>query len=121
MNLSTKLFSHPLRIFLSSFLLIAQLGATSIYPHDSCKVVVVMADEIVVDKDVFYDRLSSFLTQWKGDKRSDEIFQGVGSIVLCVGKASEGAYTKATAFQVWTYTDLSLLMLTVITAMAPWI
>lgn len=59
-----------------------------------------MADEIVVDKELFYNRLSSFITAWKGDKRSDEVFQGAGSIVICVGKASEGAYTKATAFQV---------------------
>ena len=60
-----------------------------------------MADEIVIDKEVFHERLSSFVTQWKNDKRSnDALFQGVGSIVLCVGKASDGAYTKATAFQV---------------------
>jgi hypothetical protein len=59
-----------------------------------------MADDIVVDKEVFYNRLSGFIKAWKDDKRTDELFQGVGSIVLCVGKASEGTYTKATAFQV---------------------
>jgi nucleosome binding factor SPN SPT16 subunit len=60
-----------------------------------------MSDEIVIEKDVFHDRLSNFLAQWKNDKRSgDTTFQGVNSIVLLVGKASDGAYVKSTAFQV---------------------
>lgn len=61
-----------------------------------------MAEEIVIDKQVFHDRLSSFLTQWKADKRSgDAIFQGAGSVAIVVGKASEpGAYQKSAAFQV---------------------
>ena len=61
-----------------------------------------MADEVVIDKDLFHDRLSSLLGQWKTDKRSggDAIFHGVGSIVAVVGKANEGHYTKSAALQV---------------------
>ena len=62
-----------------------------------------MGDEIAIDKTVFHNRLSSFLAQWKTDKRSgDALFGGADSIVLLVGKASEqGDYQKTTAFQVW--------------------
>jgi hypothetical protein len=60
-----------------------------------------MSDEIVIDKQIFHDRLSQFLTQWKNDKRSnDALFHGIGSIAICVGKASDGAYPKSAAFQV---------------------
>jgi hypothetical protein len=59
-----------------------------------------MSDEIVIDKGSFHTRLSSFITQWKSDKRSDALFSGVGSIAICVGKASDGAYPKSAAFQV---------------------
>ncbi|OCK75859.1 SPT16-domain-containing protein [Lepidopterella palustris CBS 459.81] len=62
-----------------------------------------MADEIVIDKNVFHERLSSFITKWKADKRSgDAIFGGVGSIAVVLGKASEpGVYQKPAAFQLW--------------------
>lgn len=60
-----------------------------------------MADEVVIDKDLFHERLSSLLTQWKADKRAgDAVFLGVGSIVACVGKANEGHYTKSASLQV---------------------
>jgi hypothetical protein len=59
-----------------------------------------MSDDIVIDKTSFHTRLSSFITQWKSDKRSDALFSGVGSIAICVGKASDGAYPKSAAFQV---------------------
>jgi len=59
-----------------------------------------MSDEIVIDKTSFHTRLSSFITQWKSDKRSDALFSGIGSIAICVGKASDGAYPKSAAFQV---------------------
>lgn len=56
---------------------------------------------MVIDKDLFHERLSSLLTQWKTDKRSgDASFFGVGSIAACVGKANEGHYTKSAALQV---------------------
>ena len=62
-----------------------------------------MADEIKIDTQVFHERLSSFITAWKNDKRSgDVLFGGVNSIVVCVGKASEqgSSYQKSAAFQV---------------------
>lgn len=61
-----------------------------------------MADDIVIDKQLFHERLSNFVTKWKADKRSgDPIFQGAGAIATVVGKASEqGSYVKPAAFQV---------------------
>ena len=61
-----------------------------------------MGDEITIDKVVFHDRLSSFINQWKNDRRAgDALFNGADSIVLLVGKASEAnTYNKTTAFQV---------------------
>ena len=62
----------------------------------------IMADDIVIDKQLFHERLSNFVTKWKTDKRAgDQIFQGAGSIATVVGKASEeGSYLKPAAFQV---------------------
>jgi hypothetical protein len=61
-----------------------------------------MADEIVIDKQLFHERLNNFVTKWKADKRAgDQIFGGAGSIAAVVGKASEpGSYLKPAAFQV---------------------
>jgi hypothetical protein len=61
-----------------------------------------MADDIVIDKQLFHERLSSLVTKWKADKRSgDAVFQGAGSIAAVVGKPSEpGSYLKPAAFQV---------------------
>lgn len=61
-----------------------------------------MADEVAIDKQVFHDRLSSFLAAWKADKRSgDSVFNGVGSIVIAKGKPlRSGGYDKTAAFQV---------------------
>lgn len=61
-----------------------------------------MADDIVIDKALFHERLNSFVTKWKADKRSgDQIFGGAGSIATVVGKASDpGSYLKPAAFQV---------------------
>jgi len=54
-----------------------------------------------MNSEQFQTRLSSFLTQWKSDKRTgDAIFEGIGSIIIPVGKASDSAYTKTAAFQV---------------------
>jgi hypothetical protein len=61
-----------------------------------------MADDIVIDKDLFHERLGNFVSKWKTDKRSgDQLFQGAGSIATVVGKASDpGSYLKPAAFQV---------------------
>jgi nucleosome binding factor SPN SPT16 subunit len=64
-----------------------------------------MSGGIEIDKTLFHDRLSSFLTKWKADKRSgDSIFGGANSICICVGKGDENnpdADTKTAAFQLW--------------------
>ncbi|KAH7073227.1 FACT complex subunit-domain-containing protein [Paraphoma chrysanthemicola] len=62
-----------------------------------------MADDIVIDKQLFSERLSSLVTKWKADKRSgDQMFLGAGSIAAVVGKPSEpGSYLKPAAFQLW--------------------
>ncbi|OJD37458.1 fact complex subunit spt16 [Diplodia corticola] len=62
-----------------------------------------MAEEISIDKNAFHDRLSSFISQWKADKRSgDAVFNGASSIVIMVGKANDAqAYPKNVAFQLW--------------------
>lgn len=62
----------------------------------------IMADDIVIDKALFHERLASFVAKWKADKRSgDQVFQGAASIATVVGKASEpGLYQKPAAFQV---------------------
>lgn len=61
-----------------------------------------MSDDIVIDKQVFHERLGNFVAKWKADKRSgDSIFQGAGSIATVVGKQSDpGVYLKPAAFQV---------------------
>ena len=51
-----------------------------------------MADEIKIDKQVFQDRLSHFITAWKTDRRSgDALFGGVGSIVILMGKTEQSS------------------------------
>ncbi|KIW01058.1 uncharacterized protein PV09_07572 [Verruconis gallopava] len=61
-----------------------------------------MSSEIEISADVFHSRLSSFITAWKNDKRAgDVLFSGVGSVVISVGKATEGAYPKSAAIQLW--------------------
>lgn len=61
-----------------------------------------MADEIVINKQAFFDRLSHFCAAWKSDKRAgDATFGGVGSIVILAGKAEEaGSYQKNNALHV---------------------
>lgn len=61
-----------------------------------------MAEEIVIDKTTFFDRLSSFYTQWKADKKSGAgLFGGVGSIVILMGKTEEAnAFQKSNAMHV---------------------
>jgi nucleosome binding factor SPN SPT16 subunit len=64
-----------------------------------------MADDIVIDKQLFHERLGSLVTKWKADKRSgDQLFQGATSIASVLGKPSDpGNYLKPAAFQVrWT-------------------
>jgi nucleosome binding factor SPN SPT16 subunit len=60
-------------------------------------------DQIVINADTFFDRLSRFYASWKADKRSgsDALFGGVGSIVVIAGKAAEeSSYQKHNALHV---------------------
>ena len=63
-----------------------------------------MAEDQIVNKaDTFFDRLTSFYSAWKADKRSgsDAVFGGVGSIVVVAGKAEpESSYQKNNALHV---------------------
>ena len=61
-----------------------------------------MAEDIVIDKTLFFDRLSTFYNAWKADKRSGAgVFGGVGSIVILMGKTDEAnAFQKANAMHV---------------------
>jgi nucleosome binding factor SPN SPT16 subunit len=58
-----------------------------------------------IDKNLFHERLSGFLSQWKADKRSNEpVFGGANSICICVGKGDDNnldSDTKTAAFQLW--------------------
>ncbi|KAL4898438.1 FACT complex subunit-domain-containing protein [Aspergillus ambiguus] len=62
-----------------------------------------MAEEIVIDKDAFFNRLSSFYSAWKADKRSSHgVFGGVGSIVILMGKTDEAnSFQKNNAMHFW--------------------
>ena len=62
-----------------------------------------MADEVRIDKEVFHDRLASFISQWK--RSGDAFFGGANSIVILVGKADETAtFRKNNGFQVRLHT-----------------
>ncbi|KAE8145721.1 FACT complex subunit Spt16, N-terminal lobe domain-containing protein, partial [Aspergillus avenaceus] len=62
-----------------------------------------MAEEIVIDKNAFFNRLSSFYTAWKADKRSSHtVFGGVGSIVIVMGRTDEAnTFQKNNAMHFW--------------------
>lgn len=61
-----------------------------------------MAEEIVIDKSTFFNRLSSFYNAWKADKRSSHAnFGGVSSIVILMGKTDEAnSFQKNNAMHV---------------------
>lgn len=61
-----------------------------------------MAEEIVIDQSTFFNRLSSFYTAWKADKRSgNTTFGGVGSIIILMGKTDEAnSFQKNNAIHV---------------------
>ena len=47
--------------------------------------------EIKIDKALFQERLSHFVSAWKADKRSgDALFGGSTSILVLMGKTEEG-------------------------------
>ena len=64
-----------------------------------------MADTIKIDKQLFQERLSHFISAWKADKRSgnDALFGGVGAVVVLMGRTEESAvFLKANALHVRT-------------------
>ncbi|KAE8134083.1 FACT complex subunit spt16 [Aspergillus pseudotamarii] len=62
-----------------------------------------MAEDIVIDKNAFFNRLSSFFAAWKADKRPGHAaFGGVGSIVILMGKTDEAnSFQKNNAMHFW--------------------
>lgn len=61
-----------------------------------------MAEDIVIDKAVFFDHLSTLYNAWKGDKRTGAgVFGGAGSIVILMGKTDEAnSFQKANSIHV---------------------
>jgi len=61
-----------------------------------------MSEAIVINADIFFDRLSTLYNSWKSEKRSSEgVFGGADSIVVIAGKAEqESSYQKHNALHV---------------------
>ncbi|KAL8900143.1 MAG: hypothetical protein Q9192_001228 [Flavoplaca navasiana] len=62
-----------------------------------------MADEVKIDGQTFHNRLSSLISAWKADRRSnDALFAGVGSFIVLMGKNEDaGTYQKSNAMHYW--------------------
>ncbi|PGH29594.1 FACT complex subunit spt16 [[Emmonsia] crescens] len=62
-----------------------------------------MAEEIKIDKATFFNRLSTFYSAWRADKRSSNpVFGGAGSIVILMGKTEEAnSFQKNNAMHFW--------------------
>ena len=70
-----------------------------------------MGDEVKIDRDTFNNRLSHFVSTWKGDKRqsNDALFGGVVSIVVLLGRNEESqSFQKNNAMHVGGNTKLPL-------------
>lgn len=70
-----------------------------------------MGDEVKIDRDTFNNRLSHFVSTWKGDKRqsNDALFGGVGSIVVLLGRNEESlSFQKNNAMHVCATTEIPL-------------
>ncbi|CAZ80542.1 unnamed protein product [Tuber melanosporum] len=59
-----------------------------------------MGDEVSIDKSLFHSRLGGLVAAWKDSKKAD-LFGGVGSIVIILGKTVEGPYSKSLALHFW--------------------
>lgn len=73
-------------------------GSGGLRPHQT----VIMAEEIVIDKTTFFNRLSNLYSTWKTDKRTgNALFDGAGSIVILMGKTDEeNSFQKSNAMHV---------------------
>ena len=60
-------------------------------------------DEVRIDKQVFQDRLSQFVSAWKADKRAgDVLFGGVSSILVLMGRnEASSSVSKNNAMHFW--------------------
>jgi len=60
--------------------------------------------EIKIDKQLFQERLSHFISAWKADKRSgDAVFGGASSMLILMGKTEESSqFQKNNAIHVCT-------------------
>ena len=70
-----------------------------------------MGDEVKIDRETFNNRLSHFVSTWKGDKRqsNDALFGGVGSIVVLLGRNEESqSFQKNNAMHVGATIKLSV-------------
>ena len=61
-----------------------------------------MTEEIRIDKQLFYDRLSHLISAWKADKRAnDTLFGAVGSILVLLGRTEDSSsFQKSNAVHV---------------------
>lgn len=57
------------------------------------------AAEVNIDKQLFHSRLGNLVAAWK-DPKKNEVFGGVGSIVVILGKTEEGPYSKSLSLHV---------------------
>lgn len=57
------------------------------------------AAEVNIDKQLFHSRLGNLVAAWK-DSKKNEVFGGVGSIVVILGKTEEGPYSKSLSLHV---------------------
>lgn len=58
------------------------------------------AAEVNIDKQLFHARLGNLVAAWKDPKKND-VFGGVSSIVVILGKTEEGPYSKSLSLHVW--------------------
>jgi hypothetical protein len=81
--------------------------------------------EIKIDKNLFQERLSHFISAWKADKRSgDALFGGASSILILMGKTEETAqFQKNNAMHVCRlfYVLCALVCTDFVTVLVAWL
>lgn len=58
------------------------------------------AAEVNIDKQLFHTRLGNLVSAWKDPKKND-VFGGVSSIAVILGKTEEGPYSKSLSLHFW--------------------
>lgn len=60
-----------------------------------------MADNVKIDGKLFQERINHFVGAWKNDKRAgDQIFSGVSSILIMMGKVDDPVFHKNNSMHV---------------------